>query len=162
MEWAGAGAVTAFRYKGYRILARPYQLHQSKRWTVDLEIRRSGRALPVAISARYRSEQEAEDRCAVLGMQIIDGKVPGWSVEQLRGEPWVWSDVVNALPGVLMRQGRIAGIVILCLGAFVLLRGVDLTPPTDLPAVGTLKTDSSGPKAVPPGAIPTAWKTSLK
>lgn len=67
--------MTAFRYKGFNILAWPYQLHHSKRWTV----------------------------------------------EQLKGKPWAWSEVVNALQGVFMRQGRMAGIVILCLGTFVLL-----------------------------------------
>ena len=35
--------MTSIRYKGFDILPRPYQLHASKRWTVDLEIRCDGR-----------------------------------------------------------------------------------------------------------------------
>lgn len=76
--------MTTIRYKGFNILALPYQLHDSQRWTVDLEIRRNGRSRPFSLGERYRTEQEADARCAGLGRRIIDGRVPGWSVDNLR------------------------------------------------------------------------------
>jgi hypothetical protein len=36
-------SVTNVKYKGFRILARPYQLYESKRWAVDLQISARGR-----------------------------------------------------------------------------------------------------------------------
>ena len=71
-------------YKGFSILARPYQLFESKRWTVELEIRRNGRRQPFSSVERYRTEQQADARCSGLGQRIIDGRVPGWSVDHLR------------------------------------------------------------------------------
>ena len=72
------------RYKGFNILVRPYQLYESKRWTVELEIHRHGRRRPFSLAERYRTEQEADERCSSLARGIIDSGVPGWSVEQLR------------------------------------------------------------------------------
>lgn len=76
--------MTTLRYKGFNILVRPYQLYESQRWTVELEIHRNGRRRPFSLAERYRTEQEASTRCSVLARRIIDGVVPGWSVEQLR------------------------------------------------------------------------------
>lgn len=71
------------RYKGFSILTRPYALHESGCWTADLEIRRSGRSQPFALQGRYQSEDEAQRECAGVGRQIIDGGVPGLSVDHL-------------------------------------------------------------------------------
>ena len=76
--------MTTLRYKGFRILVRPYQLYESQRWTVELEIHRNGRRRPFSVAERYQTEEEASARCSVLAHRIIDGAVPGWSVEQLR------------------------------------------------------------------------------
>jgi hypothetical protein len=51
---------------------------------VELEIHRHGRRRPFSLAERYRTEQEADERCSSLARRIIDGGVPGWSVEQLR------------------------------------------------------------------------------
>jgi hypothetical protein len=76
--------MTTIKYKGFNILARSYQLFESKRWTVDLEIRQDGRRRPFSSNKRYHTEQEADARCSGLGQRIIDGRIPGWSVEDLR------------------------------------------------------------------------------
>jgi len=107
--------MTKIRYKGYNILARPYQLSDSGRWTVDLEIRRNGGMMPFSLDERYPTEREADDRCAGLARKIIDGKVPGWSVEHLR-----------AYKPEVVRQPLLAGLIILALGGYLLLRGVSL------------------------------------
>jgi hypothetical protein len=78
--------MTTVRYKGFKILVRPYQLYESTRWTVELEIRRNRRVLPFPVDAQFRTEEEADARCADLGRQIIDGKVPERSVDRLGGE----------------------------------------------------------------------------
>ncbi len=75
---------SVIRYKGFHIEARPYQLHESRRWTVDLEIRRKGRRQYFSGEERYPTGREADLRCSGLGRQIIDGGVPGWSVDHLR------------------------------------------------------------------------------
>ena len=85
--------MTTIRYKGFRILARPYQLCESKRWTADFAIRRKGRGQAFSARERYPSEAEAEAHCSSLARGIIDGKVPGWSVEHLReahGDRWAF------------------------------------------------------------------------
>jgi hypothetical protein len=76
--------MTTISYKGFNILVRPYQLFESERWTVELEIRRNGRRRPFSLAERYRTEEEARARCSGLARLIIDGGVPGWSVEELR------------------------------------------------------------------------------
>jgi len=73
------------RYKGFSILARPYQLQESRHWTVDLEIRRSGRCQVFSTSGLYRTEHEAAAHCYCLAHRIIDGADPRWSVDYLRG-----------------------------------------------------------------------------
>ena len=73
------------RYKGFRIVARPYQISASKRWTADLEIRRGGRGQAFSARDRFPSELEADAQCSSLGRRIIDGAIPGWSVDGLRG-----------------------------------------------------------------------------
>lgn len=91
--------MTTLKYKGFRILAMPYQIAQSRRWTVDLEIQRKGRRQLISRDERYRTEQEAEARCTALARRIIDGGVPGSSVDHLREEP------APRLPGILSFLG---------------------------------------------------------
>ena len=79
--------MATLKYKGFKILARPYQLYESKRWTVDFEIHRHGRGQAFSAGERYSTEQEADARCAGLARRIIDGGEPGWSVDRLRGVP---------------------------------------------------------------------------
>jgi hypothetical protein len=64
------------RYKGFNILVRPYQLYESRSWTVELERHRHGRRRPFSLAERYRTEQEADERCSSLARRIIDGGVP--------------------------------------------------------------------------------------
>jgi hypothetical protein len=76
--------MTATVYKGFEILARPARLGPS--WTVCVEIRRYGRARSFSIGGRYQTEVDAEVQCRDLGRRIIDGNVPGWSVDGIRQE----------------------------------------------------------------------------
>jgi len=144
--------VTASKYKGFKILARPYQLHESKRWTADFEIRRNGRRQPFGLDERYLTEEEAEARCSGLGRRIIDGRVPGWSVEHLRGETRGWSALLHESTGESMRQSLIAGIVLVCLGLFVLLRGASFTSKRDVLEVGEVKITADQKQSIPPWA----------
>jgi hypothetical protein len=67
-------SLTAIRYKGFRILIRPYQIRESRRWTVDLEVHRGGQRRAFSTDERYRTEQEAVSRCISLGKRIVDGR----------------------------------------------------------------------------------------
>ena len=118
----GTGGRT-HRYKGFRILARPYQLADSKRWTVDLEIRHNGWRHAFSADQRFATEWEAKAECDGLGRRIIDGKVPGWSVGASRGGPDNRPALFHIHHGKAVRPMILAGIVAFCLGAFVLLRG---------------------------------------
>lgn len=71
-------------YQGFEILSRPYRFADSGFWTVELEIRRDGRTRSFSVNERYATEKEADFECVGLGRQIIDGRVPGWSVKNLR------------------------------------------------------------------------------
>lgn len=108
--------MTTIKYKGFSIVARPYQLHRSKRWSVELEIRRNGGKQPFCLDESYRTEQEADARCTGVGRRIIDGKLPGWSVDHLR-----------AGKGSATGYFLAAGIVLVGLGAALLLREADIS-----------------------------------
>jgi len=131
--------MTTVKYKGFNILARPYQLYDSKRWTVDLEIQRNGGRQPFSLDERYPTEIEADTRCSGLGRRIIDGQVPGWSVEHLR-----------AYKRESVRQLIIAGIGIIGFGAFVLFRGASLPSLHDVLKVSDFMILPDGLQLVPP------------
>lgn len=141
--------MTTLTYKGFRILARPYQLHDTQRWTVDLEIRRNGRRKPFSLDEHYRTEQEADARCSGLARRIIDGRVPGWSVEHLRAAQ---GQVVrrHSSRGTIMRPYIIAGAIILALGAFVLLRGASFSSQEDVLKIGEVKITATERQRIPP------------
>lgn len=73
-------------YKGYGIEPRPNQLVDGG-WTTSLQISRDhgSHINVVAFCARnvWPSRDEAVLRCLRAGMQIVDGKVQGCSVEDL-------------------------------------------------------------------------------
>ena len=110
------------RYKGFSILARPYPLYEARCWTADLEIRRSGRSQPFAIEGRYQSEGEAQVECAGLGRRIIDGGVPGWSVDHLRVSPPARRTFAEFWRAESMRLFVFAGVLILGLGLYLYFR----------------------------------------
>ena len=148
--WTGGGMMATSRYKGFTILARPYQLRESGRWTADVTIRRNGRRRRFSGDQRHQTEQEAERQCADLGRQIIDGAVPGWSVDHLRRASRRRSALTHTWKGTPMRNYLIAGILILALGAFVLLRGASFTTRHDVVSVGDLKITADEQQAIPP------------
>lgn len=142
--------MSAVRYRGFSILARPYQVDPSGCWTVDLEIHRDGRRQPFSASARYETEEQALARCSALGRQIIDGRVPGWAVDHLRRSGRSWMGLVQALTGGLMRPRIIAGIALLLLGAFLLIRGGTFTSRRNVLEVGEVKISANERQSVPP------------
>jgi hypothetical protein len=107
----GSLGTTGTSYKGYRIMARPYQVHTSHRWSVDLEIRRHGRCRSFTGVRAAASEVTAHAECVALGRDIIDGKVPGWSVRDLR-----------RLPSRQLFRGFLALLLTFSLSAFAMTR----------------------------------------
>lgn len=140
------------RYKGFKIMARPYQLFDSKRWISDLEIRRDGRRREFSIDDRYPTRRDAEAGSSKTGRQIIDGSISGWSVEHLRNESRGGPPSHSAWKGVPMRAFIIAGVVILGLGAFVLLRGASFTSERNVLKVGDVQITADQRQTVPPWA----------
>jgi len=96
--------MTATRYKGFCILARPYQLCTSGQWLVSLEIERRGRRQSFSATERRQTEAEAVARCLAWGRRIIDGRVPEWSVDRLRGAPRLWSTITHLVTGAVRRS----------------------------------------------------------
>jgi hypothetical protein len=76
--------VTNASYKHFELVPRCYQLHETREWTVDIEIRRRGRSRSFSTRERYPDEQQAVARSLRLARQIIDGQVPRTSVDALR------------------------------------------------------------------------------
>lgn len=143
--------MTTVSYKGFHIIARPYLLFQTRRWTADLEIHGSGRRKPFSPVESYRTERAADARCVWLGHRIIDGRIPGWSVEALRTN-WRFWTFIHTCRRVLMRPLLIAGIVLLGLGAWVLLQGASFMTRRNVLEVGDLKVSASERQSVPPWA----------
>lgn len=144
--------MTISKYKGFTIVARPYQLYETRDWTAELTIRRNGRRHRFSADQRYQTEPEAEAYCAGLGRQIIDGAVPGWSVDRLRQASRRSSAFTHFWKAELMRPYLIAGIVLLALGAFVLLRGGSFTTRRDVVRVGDVKITADEQQSIPPWA----------
>jgi hypothetical protein len=76
--------VTTVRHKGFRLTARPYQLHATGLWTVEVEIRRKGQMRAFSGDARYLTESEATAQSLEFGRQIVAGEVRGCSIDSLR------------------------------------------------------------------------------
>lgn len=72
------------RYRRFRIQSRPYQINQTRLWTVEFEIHRNGRSKSFSLAEHYPTEREADLRCLELGRNVIDGKAGRWSVGSLR------------------------------------------------------------------------------
>ena len=74
-------------YKGYVIRAQPQPVKDSDDWTVQIHIERKGPAgLKVRqfrANNRIESKEEAIAHCYELGKQIIDGRIEGYTVDDL-------------------------------------------------------------------------------
>jgi hypothetical protein len=123
-------------YKGFNIVARPYLLYESGRWAADLEISRRDRTQLFGLAGRYATEQEADTRCSGLGRRIIDGEIPGWTVDRLRRAPRHRLAVLHKSQGGFMRPLIIAGILVAALGAFMLVRGPGFNSLSDMGHMG--------------------------
>lgn len=93
--------MSTVRYRGFDIVARPYQIAETGEWTVDLQIRRNDRFRTFTVNEHYASEEEAEAQCVGLGRRIVEGRVKGWSVDPLRAGNSVWSRAARLLTGDL-------------------------------------------------------------
>jgi hypothetical protein len=71
-------------YQGFGISLRPYHLHESGMWTVDVEISRRGRKRSFSTREHFATEEEALTRSLEFARDIIDGKEPECSVDSLR------------------------------------------------------------------------------
>jgi hypothetical protein len=159
-------------YKGFHIQTEPYLLHEARRWTVDLEIRRRGRSQPIVLDERYATRQEAEAHSSSVARLIIDGGLPRWSVDELRGPSRRrWSGLRVLLPsrsggrahrrtrgplahlkswkGGFMRPALIAGIALLMLGLFLLVQGGSFTSRENVLSVGDVQITAEERQTIP-------------
>jgi hypothetical protein len=74
----------SIRHHGFRLRARPYQLHATGLWTVEVEITRRGKLRAFSGAARYSTEAEATTQSLALGRLIVAGAVPGCSIDSIR------------------------------------------------------------------------------
>ena len=70
-------------YKRFEIIPTCYQLHETRKWTVDIVIRRRGRSRAFSSREHCPDEQQAIERSLSLGRRIIDGEVPHTSIHGL-------------------------------------------------------------------------------
>ncbi len=116
--------MSAVRYRGFDIVPRHYQLAESGRWTVDVDIRRNGHSRSFSLSEHHATEAEAYSQCVGLGRRIIEGRVKGWSVDELgRGvNPLEWlvrRATADSLITVIIGLAAILG-----LSGFAILREI--------------------------------------
>ena len=76
----------------------------------------------VCHGGRYESEDEAQNACAGMGRRIIDGGVPGWSVDHLRVPAPGRRTFVEVWRDESMRVFLCTGLFILALSVYVFLR----------------------------------------
>ena len=74
-------------YNGYEIRAMPYQLADTKEWTVNVVISRhrtdAVASRQFSAGEKFRTRQEAIQHCFAFGRQIIDGKSESCAVVDL-------------------------------------------------------------------------------
>ena len=70
-------------YKGYAIEARTFQIRGSGRWTMDLLISRRGALRAFSSPTTFPTEAAAIAGCRDYASKIIDGRIPGFSVDDL-------------------------------------------------------------------------------
>lgn len=139
---------TSSRYMGFSILAWPYQLRETRQWTADMEIRSRGRRQPIGIEQQFATQQDAEEQCGRVGRELIDGGISGWPSH---GEsPRRWASIPFR-EDQIMKATVIAGIILVCLGAFVLLRGASFTTERNVLSVGdAIQVTADERRTVPP------------
>lgn len=74
-------------YNGYEIQSSPYQLAESKNWTINIYIIKHRGSLVASknfsSANSFPTRGETVKYCFDLGMKIIDGKIKNFSVEEL-------------------------------------------------------------------------------
>jgi hypothetical protein len=73
-----------FRYKGFSITPRTFQLRGSARWTIDLLIGRNGRLRAFGDPSTCLTEAAAVTACTDFTCRIIDGVMQDCTVADLR------------------------------------------------------------------------------
>lgn len=74
-------------YNGYEIQASPYQLAESKNWTINIYILKHRGSLVASknfsSANSFPTRKEVVKYCFDFGMKIIDGKIENCSIENL-------------------------------------------------------------------------------
>lgn len=137
------------RYRGFKVVARPYQLFASGRWISDLEIRRDGRSQAFGLDAHYPNELDADAGSVRAGREIIDSRLAEISVEHLRRDTPVGLPTVPA-PAPVFRPFILAGVLLLSVGAFLLFQGDRVTAqPEEFPVSEVQLTAGQRPTTAP-------------
>lgn len=71
-------------YRGFTIIPRTFQVRGTWRWTEDILIRYRSRMRAFSGPKTFETEQAAVRGCHAFGRRIINGRVPGCSLEELR------------------------------------------------------------------------------
>lgn len=70
------------RYKDFEIEASPYQLADSKKWTININMWKHSLegsvCTPYNAKNTYDSKDEAMKNCFIFGKKIIDGEIPNF------------------------------------------------------------------------------------
>ena len=79
--------MTTYEYRGYVIDPLPRQLQDSEKWTTNIHIEHyvgsEVRVHPYHAADTFDTKKEAIEACVEFGRQIIDGKIPNCTVEDL-------------------------------------------------------------------------------
>ncbi|MDP8211664.1 MAG: helix-turn-helix domain-containing protein [Candidatus Zapsychrus exili] len=67
------------RYEDFEIEASPYQLADSKKWTININIWKfssdGAKCTPYSAKNTYDTKEEAMKNCFIFGKKIIDGEI---------------------------------------------------------------------------------------
>ena len=72
-----------YKYKGFAITPRTFQIHGSGRWTLDLLLERNRRLRAFSGPDTYPTEEAAIFGCCQFARRIIDGHVRHYPADDL-------------------------------------------------------------------------------
>lgn len=138
------------RYRGFKVVSRPYQLFGSRRWISDREIRRDGRSQALGLDAHYANELDADAGSVRAGRETVDSRLAEISVDHLRRDSLVCLPSVPTPTAPVFRPFILAGVLLLSVGAFLLFRGDRVTAqPEEFPVSEVHRTAGQRPTTAP-------------
>lgn len=75
----------SMEYSGFTIFSKTHQLRDSLKWTLEVQIMKRDKVQAFSAKNTFDTEAEAREQAILFGRRIIDGEVPGLTIDELLG-----------------------------------------------------------------------------